>query len=349
MQQRHDKCTFVKEMKFLWASDLGYTMCCYVRQKRKITRYMGGLHSTFLVYPPELNLASYEHEGWCFNEVGEGTFISGASPTSKTAVSFFKGYAHGKATNHSCDEYDESDNGEDQEEQEEQEEQEQGDDDSDVLLSSSPPIKKQRTRKLSKSKTRYIFRCGKLHGKTINWRNGRKYYEYNYKNGKLDGWMIDYDLKTGKKIRAITYRGGIKNGKALFYYKNQKAIHRLTHHKHGRLNGVGKEFYRNGIVKSSWRYRHGKREGVCRDFYEDGHTLHRMCSYRHGWLHGKSEIYYRSGKLKSCANYDMGILKSKKKYKRKNPINQVLKHRKYHPNRRGAYYETNLTCLFGGE
>jgi antitoxin component YwqK of YwqJK toxin-antitoxin module len=115
----------------------------------------------------------------------------------------------------------------------------------------------------------------------------------NYKNGKMDGeWKFYY--RNGTFASAITFNDGERNGPATGYYDNgQKATERSykdNHHygkyiiwdKHGvkaeefnygdngKMHGIQKEWYRNGVPKSEFYMVHNIVDSIYKSYHPNG-------------------------------------------------------------------------------
>ncbi len=70
----------------------------------------------------------------------------------------------------------------------------------------------------------------------------------------------------------------------------------------GISNGIHKEYYPNGKVKSEANYKNGKVEGILKEYYESG-RLAFIQTVRNGKIRGLVKAYYENGKLKGEVNY----------------------------------------------
>lgn len=107
------------------------------------------------------------------------------------------------------------------------------------------------------------YQNDKLHGQTIEYRNGRKVTEANYILGKLDGAKRAWELN-GNKILEENYTIGLLNG-TCSYYDNGVLI-REKNYVMSRKHGLFTENNRQGLLLSHTWY--------TRDFEDSMHTYH---------------------------------------------------------------------------
>lgn len=81
-------------------------------------------------------------------------------------------------------------------------------------------------------------------------------------------------------------------------------------------DGIVKEYYESGKLKSEWNYKNGKLEGICKTYYESGELMFKY-NYKEGKQDGITRSYYRNGRLKYEYKYRDGKLEGTiKKYYR---------------------------------
>lgn len=93
------------------------------------------------------------------------------------------------------------------------------------------------------------------------------YYEFPYKNGKIEGIAKAY---SDKKLLVGTYP--YKNGKLdgiANYYANGNLI-RETPYKNGKEDGIEKKYYPNGNLMQETSYKDGKQDGIEKRYDENG-------------------------------------------------------------------------------
>jgi antitoxin component YwqK of YwqJK toxin-antitoxin module len=71
--------------------------------------------------------------------------------------------------------------------------------------------------------------------------------------------------------------------------------------------GIYKEYYKNGQIKSELFCKDGELNGISKFYYESGELKSEM-NYINGELEGESKSYYKNGVLKSSKNYKNGKL-----------------------------------------
>jgi len=81
------------------------------------------------------------------------------------------------------------------------------------------------------------------------------------------------------------------------------------------MDGLRKEYYPDGKLKSEINYRQAARDGMCRLYYENG-QLQASGNYRDGLQEGTWQMYNENGMLTSEETYMQGKLLSKKAYTR---------------------------------
>ncbi len=85
----------------------------------------------------------------------------------------------------------------------------------------------------------------KTNGKYIGYHeNGRKKYEENYKDGKMEGKQEEW-YKNGQKQYDGNYKNGKKDGKHEWWYENGQKIYE-ENYKDGKRVGKHKGWYENG-------------------------------------------------------------------------------------------------------
>jgi antitoxin component YwqK of YwqJK toxin-antitoxin module len=173
--------------------------------------------------------------------------------------------------------------------------------------------------------------------------------EFNYKNNKKNGFKKSYDDEDGKLLTAENYIEDIKSGPAFFYYKSgkikkkinfvngreegtsyefdedstiisiydyqmgflkkQEKINRRDEQK--RKQGMWKEFYVNGVVKSEGKYLDGKKDGFFKEYSPDGSLLNAEKFINGNIQTNVPELakidtktsYYPGGKIKYSGGY----------------------------------------------
>ncbi len=71
-------------------------------------------------------------------------------------------------------------------------------------------------------------------------------------------------------------------------------------------NGIRKEYYENGALKSETPYVNGKENGVAKLYYKENGALKFEVLYTDGKINGIGKVYYENGALKSEISYTDG-------------------------------------------
>lgn len=114
---------------------------------------------------------------------------------------------------------------------------------------------------------------GKMIGKkrvgkwTYFFADGKKLSEEEYKNGKLDGLLVNYYPNT-KKTNETYYKNGVKDGLSKTYTDDGVLIEEVNY-ANGKLDGPAKYYDLKGVIKEKGDYQNGKRMGKW-EFYIDG-------------------------------------------------------------------------------
>jgi len=86
--------------------------------------------------------------------------------------------------------------------------------------------------------------------------NGKKEYDYNYKDGEFDGLVIFW-FENGQKMWERTFKNGKEDGLVIFWYENGQKMSEGTF-KNGKLDGSFTHWYENGKKKREGTYKDGK-------------------------------------------------------------------------------------------
>jgi antitoxin component YwqK of YwqJK toxin-antitoxin module len=73
----------------------------------------------------------------------------------------------------------------------------------------------------------------------------------------------------------------------------------------GKLNGVVKEYYENGQLKSEGNSKNGQPDGLLKEYYENGQPQ-RLTTYANGEVNGLKTEYYENGKKRLEVNFKNG-------------------------------------------
>ena len=70
-------------------------------------------------------------------------------------------------------------------------------------------------------------------------------------------------------------------------------------------NGIQKEYYDNGNLRSERNYKNGNLNGISKLYHLDGYLLSKK-NYKNGELHDEGWNYYQNGKVYIKSNYKNG-------------------------------------------
>lgn len=182
---------------------------------------------------------------------------------------------------------------------------------------------------------------------------GKLAFEFNYNDGKKTGLKKTYDTKTGTLATAENFENDVKQGSTINYYKDGKVkqvipfisgkeegqgfelspdstIVTLTHYKMGfvqheeKINrkddkgfkqGMWKEFYPTGVVKTEVNFSDDKMNGYFKEYSLKGSLLN-TTKYMNGVIQpnapelAKLDVkttYYDNGSVKFTATYKDGV------------------------------------------
>lgn len=155
----------------------------------------------------------------------------------------------------------------------------------------------------------YIFNRIK---KLPNYEDDQVVEEGVFKDNKKVGIWKGYHNNNEIKYE-ITYKNGIPNGYAKFYYKNGN----LSEEGMWKINnwiGKYKYYYENGQVAYEFNYNskgNGKREGEQKYFHENGNIMI-IGTWQNGQESGKLTEYYANGEVKAEKYYNGGRIDGSK-------------------------------------
>ena len=116
----------------------------------------------------------------------------------------------------------------------------------------------------------------------------------NYINGKKDGVSYEY-YESGKIAEEIHWKSGIKHGKWIRYYENQKPVVSSTYI-NDKLHGVYKAFYYDGNLKANGIYREDNRHGKWHYYKKNGEIVLTI-NYNNGEILNREEFNEYEQKL----------------------------------------------------
>jgi antitoxin component YwqK of YwqJK toxin-antitoxin module len=156
------------------------------------------------------------------------------------------------------------------------------------------------------NKIKEIYIDGDLRKIEIFNKDNIKIFEYNFKNGKLEGkqydWYIDGQLKSEEN-----YKNGKLEDKQHAWNENGRLQYEKNY-KNGEYEGKQYFWYKNGQLKVENNYKNEKREGAQYGWYENG-QLHYDSNYVNGKPEGVQYSWYKNGQLESEYNYKNGKAK----------------------------------------
>lgn len=118
------------------------------------------------------------------------------------------------------------------------------------------------------------FKDGKLHGINKSWyKNGVLLEESNYHEGEREGYRNSYDI-SGRKVMETSFKQDKLDGVSKTWSFTSEAesfiIQDLTTYKEGKLHGIQKIWYENGVLREESHYHEGKRHGTYKYFDKEG-------------------------------------------------------------------------------
>lgn len=150
--------------------------------------------------------------------------------------------------------------------------------------------------------------------------SGKLTLEYNYKEGKKDGPLKTYG-PDGKLLTEETYTSNIKHGPTYEYYPNGK-VQKVIPFKEGREDGIGYEYdttgaiisiitYKAGFTQSTERINrrdvNGQRQGMFKEFWPNG-KVKSEGRYLNDKKHGYFKEYNEVGNLLNATKWENGVL-----------------------------------------
>ena len=158
-------------------------------------------------------------------------------------------------------------------------------------------------------------------------------------NGIKEGIWEYYDPESEILIEKVTYKLGMRHGKAYIFlamdkwqYEEENKVNRVWHeciyknddkyqdiyfHKDGgyqvehlknlERHGIAESYYPNGNMHYKRKFINGKIEGFDKYFYEDG-SKSLVCFKLNGLLHGNYVSYQKDGNFLERSNYENGYV-----------------------------------------
>lgn len=150
------------------------------------------------------------------------------------------------------------------------------------------------------------YKNDKLHGKYLQYDIKDEIYvkiEANYKNGILHGHYIER-LSPSLKSKECDYVNGELDGKYISYSDLvSTGIDCIQYYKLGRRDSISIWYQPNGKPERIEHYnKKGEDHGLYQEFYENG-TIETEINYVNNSKHGQWKEYYENGKLAQLTNY----------------------------------------------
>jgi len=128
--------------------------------------------------------------------------------------------------------------------------------------------------------------------------------------GKIEGLWRSY-YEDGQIQSAVTYKDGLADGVALFYYDNEKQTTRVElTFTEDKVTGIYREFYENGSRKAMLNFKDGVPDGEA-EFYYDSGVIKISGLYKDGVKEGKWKHYTETGEIISKDKWKKGEQKIK--------------------------------------
>jgi antitoxin component YwqK of YwqJK toxin-antitoxin module len=149
------------------------------------------------------------------------------------------------------------------------------------------------------------FKNGLPHGQWAEWNeNGRLLFEARYKKGRMTGYFKMWNIENPGKI--IKYSKGVKNGKLLSFFPNNKMSERRFY-KNGLEYGSFESWHENGQIASKGQYKNGKSTGFWQQWHENG-VIATTGYFENGKQNGLESWYNEKGQIYSQATFVNGQL-----------------------------------------
>lgn len=115
-------------------------------------------------------------------------------------------------------------------------------------------------------------------------------------DGKPDGLWRSY-FEDGKIMSAVTYKDGMANGIAMFYFDDDKQTTRVElTFEDDKIVGTYREFYENGNRKAMLIFKDGMKDGDA-EFYYDSGVIKIEGQYKDDMKQGKWKHYTETGEI----------------------------------------------------
>lgn len=117
-----------------------------------------------------------------------------------------------------------------------------------------------------------------------------------------DTVTAQYLSQNGKTISEGDLTDKQRIGPWTYYHKNSDKVMMTENYKDGKLHGLKKVYYENGILAEEANYTNGELHGNRKLYSVKGVTLEDL-TYQHGELHGLAKFFNGKGELMSEGSY----------------------------------------------
>lgn len=147
---------------------------------------------------------------------------------------------------------------------------------------------------------------------------GKIQKSYTYLNGKKNGFSITYDT-TGRIIQKENFEENIKSGNSFYYHKSGKTK-TIIPFKNGKADGTAYEYSEDSVVTAITIYKmgfiertekinktdvQGKKQGIWKEFYPNGNVKSET-RFRDSEIDGYKKEYDQKGDLKNIEKFENG-------------------------------------------
>ncbi|MCW3072473.1 MAG: tetratricopeptide repeat protein [Bacteroidetes bacterium] len=163
--------------------------------------------------------------------------------------------------------------------------------------------------------TTYEYKAGKQEGKESSYyKDGKLKYEINMVNQKYEGPFIQY-YNNGHIMEKSTFKENNRSGKYESYYNYpEKTLKSEATYEKGIAVGEFKSYYRNGKQDEIGSYKkNGNKDGLWKEFYDNG-SLRSEENFSDGKWDGSSKYYDDAGRMIEEYIYKNDILQEYKAY-----------------------------------
>jgi antitoxin component YwqK of YwqJK toxin-antitoxin module len=145
----------------------------------------------------------------------------------------------------------------------------------------------------------------------INYENGQKRAEANYKDGKGDGLAVSWH-QNGTKAAEVNHKDGKQEGLSVRWHQNgTKAAE--GNYKDGKADGLSVKWYENGQKKAEVNHKDGKKDGLSVKWHQNG-TKAAEGNYKDGEVDGLWLIWHENGQKMAEANWKGRKIEGSAKY-----------------------------------